>query len=157
MPTATFLGITKFMLKLVHEVDTSIPMVIIGAEYPKDADDFVKYASLAKESLPARLSDEESWYFCEITCYSKHADQRKIQNEQGNLHRQFEFAQAYFDLVNQKDYKVETSLLRFHEARMINLDLNSLGQNASPFAQTSPKMNLNAIVIEAKAQIFKVR
>lgn len=149
MDNATMLDIHVHMRKLVKDLIPNMPQTVVGADYPKNVEEFVRYSSLLRSPRPSRLTDLEDRFYCEITCYAKHASDRA----DGNISRPYELGDIYSKLVHQTNICIKNSCIRFLEARMIYLDLNSLGQNAVPFAQTSPKLNLHAIVIEAEAII----
>lgn len=149
MANATFIEIHKHMRKLVHDLNPQMPQSVVGAEYPTNVEEFVRYSSLLNHPHPSRTVDLNNRFYCEIACYAKHAIDRTDQS----ISRPYELADIYAKLVHQTNIMIESSCIRFLEARMIYLDLNSLGQNAAPFQQTSPKLNLHAVVIEAEAII----
>lgn len=139
--------------KIIVAVDPAMPRVIRGVDFPKDKDDFIRLDLLADINRVSRAHDVNTILPFELTCYSKLA----LQRTDHKYKNAWALSDNYFDALHQRRYVVESSCIQFREARRIYMDLSSLGDYAKPFAQQSPKMNLECIVIEVDISISQVK
>lgn len=89
----------------------------------------------------------------QITCYSLHSQYRKDQNPLKHL----EMSDKIKPLIDRRSFTLNGSMIEFLEARVVNLDLRSMGDFSKSIYQQSPKLNTVCIVLLSKARIIDLR
>ncbi len=144
-------GVTKFLGKLIHDTNPGMPTWITGAQKVTNEKEWICYRLLAHSPIPSRRTQSRDHYFIEIACYCRHAN-----SAQGiKINRPWELAKVYKDLLHQKDYIIESSCLRFLEARLIYQDLSSMGNQIQNISLQSPNLNLHSVHIEIEAMVLE--
>jgi hypothetical protein len=150
---ADFADLISQINKAVYNCIPGMKINLKGMRYPKDAEEFVSFNGLALYDIRSRADTEAYRVFVEVIAYSKQAPYRADKK----FMRVWEIAQAYRNLLSQKRIVVESTCVQFKEARLMSLDLNSLGDFAQAIDQQSPALGLDAVVIEVEGIITQVK
>jgi len=142
--------INAVLYELVHKA-YDVTCIIHGVPYPTGKEEWIKFTPLSFVKNPSRRGDISQRVYVEITCYSLLATYRKDKR----YDRQWELAKMYADLFDQQDIQVETSCISFKEPRKVYLDLRSTGDFAGPIKQTSPQLNVDAVLIEIEGDLIQ--
>ncbi len=89
----------------------------------------------------------------QITCYSLHSQFRKDTNPLRHL----EMVDIVKPLIDSRAHDFGNAVIEFFEAKVINLDLRSMGDFSKAIYQQSPKLNTNAAVILNSGQIIATK
>jgi hypothetical protein len=137
--------------KLVADAIPNVPLVIKGMQFPEDEDEFVCFNGLALYESVKRSTSTGYTCFLEVICYSKHPSVR----EDKAMLREWALAEVYRTLFSGKRIAIESTCIQFAEAKLMALDLRSLGQFAEGIAQSSPSLNMNAVVMEVEGIVIQ--
>ena len=132
-------------------IGLNVPIVVPGADNPK-ADAFVKYSTLLAAPKVARPEQTRLLLHVELMCYHVHAN-AVSKGVVGRIFGHLWLAQKFVHLYHQRRLLINNTCLQFTEARMIPMDLKSVGQFSQAGNQASSPLNLNVAVIESFATI----
>jgi hypothetical protein len=123
-----------------------IPMFIPGWPHPdlSKYDDWLEYFILSGDRHPSRLQDDKRDFSLQIIVYSIHGGSRKNDRK---LNNELAISDAILPTFDQQRFLVSGSDVQLKEAKVIPLDLRSMGDFAEKVKQRAPDLNVNTAVI----------
>lgn len=145
MTRPTFTDVYLGLAKRVQDTFPGLPLALKGMPQPdlSHADDFIDFQVLSFLESPARTHTVDLDLTIQIMCYAKHAERRA----DNKIARVFELADMAVAAFQRKDVVIKDTCILFKEARIIPLDLRSIGDFSKVIYQQSPPLDFMCAVV----------
>ena len=122
-----------------------VPLVVrsVPQESKEQWDDWVAYELLSIVDSPARTHTVDRVVTIQIIIYSRHTEKRRDNKLTANL----ELADTIYTAVNRRNVPLKDSCIQLKDAKMVTMDLRSIGDFAKGIYQQSPSLDLQSTVL----------
>ena len=149
-----FAGLVTRLAIPGYTATNPIKIFIPGWPHPdiSNADDWLEFFILSGDRYASRVIDDKRAISLEIIVYSIHASSRKHDRKTNN---ELTISDAILPIFDQKRFLVKDSAIQLKEAKMVPLDLRSMGDFAEKVKQRAPDLNVNTAVILIDGEIIQ--
>lgn len=114
-------------------------------------EEWVSLEILNSIELPTQTPDVNSdrQILVQLTCYSLHAELRK----DTSLVAPWTLANKLKPLLHRSNYVIESSCFRFHDCKMVYLDLKSSSDASKHIVENNPSFKIHSVIITSNGKI----